>query len=281
MNNHMNPVLRDIVEEELHILTQWCKRQRVPLYMEDEVTSDIYSGTENIFISFGGDGTLIRAATAAAASDNSCYCYVLGINYGTLGFLASEYKYTQTRITDLLSVIATGQENYQHRHYLNVKVGDTPYIAINDVFITNTLSKIATCEINLRKFTDVIEPITQVRSDGVLICSATGSTAYNLAAGGAVMYPSAKTLQLNCVAPHGLMFRPTIFDEHSELIVDMIPKEGRQYPKLVIDGNEIDIDTNSPLRVSVSINKQPLGYIHIPELCKDSNFFETLRSKFS
>ena len=187
--------------EHLDQLTAWLRDRGVEVVYETE-TAALAKTTEavrrsredlpsdvDLVIVLGGDGTLLSMATRIAQSGRDIP--ILGVNFGSLGFL------TETRIDERAMLMAEafrGRESFDTR------------IVLNDVVFTKAaLSRII--ELVVSVSTGVV---TRVKADGLIVASATGSTAYNLAAGGPIVHPRVDALVLTPIAPHTLTHRPIV-----------------------------------------------------------------------
>lgn len=169
----------------------------------------------DLVIVMGGDGTLLSMATHIACSGRDVP--ILGVNFGSLGFL------TETRIAELyssLQSVVDGTAEFDDRAMLAADAyrGGAPFdsrVVLNDVVFTKAaLSRI----IELAVFVGT-GPVTRVKADGLIVASATGSTAYNLAAGGPIVHPRVDAIILTPIAPHTLTNRPIVIhgDEQIEV----------------------------------------------------------------
>ncbi len=154
----------------------------------------------------GGDGTLLAMAARIAQSGRDVP--ILGINFGSLGFL------TETRIDEIyptLQAVLDGTATFHSRRMLQAEASrdgarfDTRVLLNDVVFTKGALSRM----IELSVWVDG-GFVTRVKADGLIVASATGSTAYNLAAGGPIVHPSADALVLTPIAPHTLTNRPVV-----------------------------------------------------------------------
>jgi NAD+ kinase len=154
----------------------------------------------------GGDGTLLSMADAIGAAGSNVP--ILGVNFGSLGFL------TEVTLPELYPALdaAVGarapiEERMMLRSTTTRVAGDVPdHIALNDVVIT----KAARSRMNDLSVFVGDEFVTRVKADGLIVATPTGSTAYNLAAGGPIVQPSLDALILTPIAPHTLTNRPIV-----------------------------------------------------------------------
>jgi NAD+ kinase len=169
----------------------------------------------DLVVVLGGDGTLIGMAgrIADAGTDTP----ILGVNFGSLGFLT---EITLPELHASLESMLDGTAQIDARMMLRSRTlrGGQAYadrLALNDVVITKgALSRIIDLAVSIGD-----QPVMRVRADGLIIASPTGSTAYNLAAGGPIVHPSMDALLLTPIAPHMLTNRPIVIPAGSEVRV--------------------------------------------------------------
>ena len=161
----------------------------------------------------GGDGTLLQAARLVGSNGIP----ILGVNLGWLGFL------TEVKLEEMypaLEKLLSGQYSWEERVLLNVEVmreqnAVAQYLALNDAVINKgALARIIELEICVNS-----QPVLFTRSDGLIISTPTGSTAYSLAAGGPILYPTLDAFIIAPICPHTLTNRPLVIPDHDEVIV--------------------------------------------------------------
>ena len=165
----------------------------------------------DLVIVLGGDGTYLEAVRLL----NGCQTPILGVNLGSLGFL------TQTRSEDLYSVVHMALQNKMEmrpRTMLQIKVKRSGRIrknlcALNDVVIERGPT---TQLIGMSLYSDR-QLACHIKADGVVTASPTGSTAYNLAAGGPILHPFVAAFVVTPIAPHSLTSRPLLFPDNQKL----------------------------------------------------------------
>lgn len=176
----------------------------------DELPADV-----QLVVVLGGDGTLLGMATRIAQAKRDIP--ILGVNFGSLGFL------TETRIDELypsLEACLAGTAAIDARAMLSAEAfrDGRPFdtrIVLNDVVFTKAaLSRII--ELSVSVSTGLV---TKVKADGLIVASATGSTAYNLAAGGPIVHPRVDALVLTPIAPHTLTNRPIVIPGNERIEV--------------------------------------------------------------
>ena len=197
----------------------------------------------------GGDGTLLGMATRIAQSGRDVP--ILGVNFGSLGFL------TETRIDELftsLEAVLAGTAMSDRRAMLRADTfrGAECFdsrIVLNDVVFTKAaLSRIIELSISVGD-----NLVTKVKADGLIVATATGSTAYNLAAGGPIVHPRVDALVLTPIAPHTLTNRPIVVPANE--VVEVRPT--------VVDASDeifvtYDGQSGYPLHAGDVVRIQPL-----------------------
>ena len=169
----------------------------------------------NLIVVLGGDGTLIGMADRIAAADVEVP--ILGVNFGSLGFLT---EIPLAELYESLEEVLADEAEIDSRMMLrarSIRHGSvhTERLVLNDVVITRgALSRIIELSV-----ADGDEPIMCVRADGLIVATPTGSTAYNLAAGGPIVHPELDAMLLTPIAPHMLTNRPVIVPADATLRV--------------------------------------------------------------
>lgn len=179
---------------------------------------------EQLIVVLGGDGTLLGTAGRLAAAGYDVP--VLAVNYGSLGFL-TEVRVTE--IYDALERALDGSAIEERRLMLDAVIrradGATqPRVALNDVVITKgALSRM----IDLAAYADDLL-IAYFKADGLIVASPTGSTAYNLSAGGPIVHPAVEAVVLTPIAPHTLTNRPVVLPASAALEIRAVSSDGRE-----------------------------------------------------
>lgn len=172
-------------------------------------------GACDLIVVLGGDGTLIGMAGRIAEA--SVDVPILGVNFGSLGFLT---EITLPELFPALESVLAGTATIEPRAMLTARTerGGQPFAehtVLNDVVITKgALSRIIEMIVTVGDL-----PVTRVRADGLIVASPTGSTAYNLAAGGPIVHPAVDALLLTPIAPHTLSNRPIVIPADAEVHV--------------------------------------------------------------
>lgn len=166
----------------------------------------IEGGTPDCVVAIGGDGTVLRAGAIAIDRDVP----VCGINVGRVGYLA---EYEAAEITDLAAALAADSYSLRQHSVLEVSSTDVTAYAINDVVIEKVVSqRIINVAVAIND-----RPLATYRTDGIVVATPLGSTAYSLSAGGPVVDPSVDAIILTPVAPHSLVTRPVVLTPDSEV----------------------------------------------------------------
>jgi NAD+ kinase len=219
----------------------------------------------DLLLVFGGDGTILRVARDIAGARTP----ILGVNIGSLGFLTAV---SSDELAPSLRRVWNGQFSYESRALLraagrcNEQMVDQT--ALNDVVISRGIaSRLIELEVRIDK-----DPLTRYRCDGLIISSPTGSTAYSLAAGGAVVFPTSQVVEITPICPHTLSNRSLIVPLTSEIEVKVVSPKPATI--LSADGQVIsELCTGDSLTVSRS--RRTVRLMHL----SGSSFCETLRRK--
>jgi len=188
-------------------LTVVLEKETAALVLSTSVTSATkreLPGQVDALIVLGGDGTLLSMARAVG----DLGVPILGVNLGGLGFLTAT---TLEEMLPALEALLAGGMAVEERMMLAVRVvrGGQPtgdYIALNDVVITKSaMSRIIDLAVSVDG-----RHATAYRADGLIISTPTGSTAYNLSAGGPILFPTMDAVVLTPIAPHTLSNRPIV-----------------------------------------------------------------------
>lgn len=158
--------------------------------------------TTELILSIGGDGTVLEAVKAALPLGVP----VLGINLGKVGFLA---EIEEAHIEETLDRIEARQWDIEERMTLKAEIEDGPTVhGLNDIVISKrVVNRLASLAISV----DGV-PFRTYRADGIVVASATGSTAYSFSAGGPAVDPGLRAIFVTAVAPHSLFSRTLVFE---------------------------------------------------------------------
>lgn len=219
----------------------------------------------DLIIALGGDGTILRTARDTAES----HAPTLGVNLGRVGFLA---ELTPELLPENVDRIVAGDFWVEKRFMLQAEWSQqgkrTVHHALNEVALARGST---TRAIRVRVLLDGF-PYTSHTADGVLVATATGSTAYSLAAGGPIIYPRSTDVVLTPVAPHLHIGRSLVLPGTLPITLEL---DGEREAMLAIDGQ-----TECPLEVGnrVTVCASP-HHAHFARLGSQSYFFSALASR--
>lgn len=220
-----------------------------------------------LVIVLGGDGTYLRAVRLLEGRQTP----ILGFNMGSLGFLTAHHA---DETFEVVEEALKGKMILRPRSMLQAKVlrkGKVRglYHALNDFVVERgSNSQLIYTAIYSEKML-----VSEVKADGFIIASPSGSTAYNLAAGGPILHPEVKALVVTPVAPHSLTSRPLIFPDDRELEFKLMPGKNQQ-ARFVVDGQkQTDITNDDEIVISRSC------YDHWVVRSPSHNYFHLLREK--
>jgi NAD+ kinase len=196
----------------------------------------------------GGDGTLLGVARESARAQVP----IIGVNRGSLGFLTT-FSAEEARAN--FSVLLGGHFRVDDRAMLDCSTGNSVHdLALNDVLIKDEINSRL---VRLEVFADD-ELVTEYTCDGLIFSTPTGSTAYNLSAGGPIIHPSSAVIAMTPICPHTLSNRSIIFRENVRLRVYNRTPESRLL--VAMDGQRnLKVSTRSPVEISVSKLRLPLA----------------------
>ena len=187
------------------------------------IQSDEFEKFADEVISFGGDGTMLTAAHMLINSNIP----IMGINVGKLGFLA---EYSVAHLNQAITDLMEGNYRVVDRFVIETEIDGEKFYALNDIVVEKRQSSRM---ITITTFAND-HHIADYRSDGLIITTPTGSTAYSLSCNGPVIAPSTKVLCLTPISPHSLNLRPLIIPDTNEVKLRITSPTGEV--NLVIDG---------------------------------------------
>jgi NAD+ kinase len=278
-------VAKHRLEEAAAVITElsdWLTKHRVHVIVEVETAKlavsncrqtcqrDELSTLTDLVIVLGGDGTLLRIASHIASVNPDVP--ILAVNFGSLGFL------TETTLSELyssLELLLAGTAGIDERQMLRSKIirNGSPLVdkvILNDVVISKaTQSSIVEFSITVGN-----QFVTNNRADGVIIASPTGSTAYNLAAGGPIVHPRVDALLITPIAPHTLTNRPIVIPSTTLVCVTPNLRGSHLAAHASFDG-QFGIDLAEGDIVTIERAERPLKVVR----AEARNYFEVLHQK--
>lgn len=252
-------------------LTKWLAERSIGIvggkYIEarSNIAGDTIGGADLIIV-LGGDGTMI--STARLVGDGGIP--VMGVNYGSLGYL-TEFRIEE--IFDALASIIRGDFELDSRVMLSAEHWrDGKKLAqgrvLNDVVINKAaLARIIEVEVSLNG-----QFVNSFRADGLIVSTPTGSTAYNLSAGGPIVYPSMNAVVLTPICPFTLTNRPIVVPD--DAVIELVLENENEGVILSLDGQ-----TGYPMlskdNVIIRKSRSTFNLIQPP----NRNYFDVLRNK--
>ncbi len=221
----------------------------------------------DLMVVLGGDGTLL--AVARAIGERAVP--VLGVNLGTLGYLA---EILPEELFPTLERVLAGDFSTESRMRLDVRAERDGreigrYLALNDAVIARTaLSRM----VDLQAWADDAE-VTIYHGDGVIAATPTGSSAYSLSAGGPLLLPGLNAIVLTPICPHALTQRPVVVPETCHIAVKVLDARGGEV-QLTVDG-QVGCELAEGDRVRICASDHPLQLL----APRNRNRFEIMRNK--
>ncbi len=257
------------------LFSKWLGQQKIKAFLSEDVAggnktsllNDTHRPSLSLLIAIGGDGTYLRAARFLEGHKIP----ILGINMGSLGFLTA---FSPETAPQAIADHFAKKLKIQNRAMLKLQVIRkqkivAEFVALNDIVVERgSHSQLIETSISLSE-----NIISRTKADGFIIATPTGSTAYNLAAGGPILHPETPAFILSFVAPHSLTTRPIILPQEESILL-RLNEDRRQQAKLIIDGESLlELKENDILKISKSERAhqflQPSDY----------DFFRLLRTK--
>lgn len=255
-------------------LCEWLRRRSVAVALDERShralgndECQVYDPEQDydLVVVLGGDGTLMSIARAQRNG-----VPILGVNLGGLGFLT---EINRGELYPCMVEILAGRFETEERSLVDVELkrssgGTLAYRALNDVVVTKSaLARI----IDLRVEVDA-RLVARYRSDGLILSTPTGSTAYNLSAGGPIVFPSLPVVVITPICPHTLSHRPLVVPESSLIEVKLETREEEVY--LTVDGQEgTTLEATDRVFVRSSATRARLVRV------SGRSFYDSLRSK--
>jgi len=259
IGNHDKPACAEIIRKAARLIQRAGRKAFV-----DGAAAALARGVDLLLV-FGGDGTMLGVARAIAGSTTP----ILGVNIGGLGFLTGV---PSSELAGALKKIWRGEFKFESRALIEVsgncngkKISET---ALNDIVVSRgAVSRLIALDVGVDG-----EFITRYRCDGLIVSSPTGSTAYSLAAGGAVVLPTAEVYVMTPICPHALSNRSIILPLSSKIFV----KAASPLPAILLsaDGQLVgELDAGD--EVIIRRSRRAIRLMHLA----DSSFLEALRRK--
>ena len=216
----------------------------------------------DIVVVFGGDGTLLNAARKYLNYDIP----ILGINMGNVGFLTD---ISTDNFEKTIREVLDGNYKIEERNLVSAKFGNNHLYGLNEVVIhSGAYAQLMRYRLNVND-----KVVYEQRSDGLIIATPTGSTAYALSAGGPIIHPSLDVWTILPMLPQSLSSRPFVISTDEKVEMDLFdgPNENA---KICVDGQD-DIDIPYGEKILISKMEKTLKLVHP----NDNDFFEACREK--
>ena len=198
----------------------------------------------DVVISIGGDGTLLETARLCKQKP------VIGINTGTLGYLT---EVSPENIEKTLKDILDGNYEIENRMMLE---GEIIKSSGENIRIPESLNEIAVSKntFGVVRFDVIVNEklINSYTADGILVCTPTGSTAYNLSCGGPIVDPSANIMTLTPIAPHSILNRSIILSDDSIVDIEITELRKNTASYALYDGKAIEVFSGDIIRIKKS-----------------------------
>ena len=264
--------IEELKSHNFTILSTTSFSETIQKYDIDNNNSDIktISNIDSIaqkidyLICFGGDGTILEAATIVKDSEIP----IVGINTGRLGFLATISK---DKLSSLIGNLIKKNYKLSHRSLLEICSDNHPIeypFALNEISVS---SKENTSMINIKVFLND-QYLNTYWADGLIISTPTGSTGYSLSCGGPIVMPESNNFIITPIAPHNLNVRPLVISDDNKIKIEIKDRNTRKF-LLSMDSRNDYIKNSS----SITIKKAPYS-INLVEI-ELINYSKTLREK--
>ena len=265
-------IIQDFDDKTLDALISSLSKNKVNVYIDESFDYNNekvkplkykhFVDTVDLIIVFGGDGTLLNSAREYLEHEIP----ILGVNMGNVGFLTDiKVNSFDMAVKDILE----GKYKIEERNLVSAEFDGSQIYGLNEVVVhSGAYAQLMRYRLNVNN-----KVVYEQRSDGLIIATPTGSTAYSLSAGGPIIHPSLDVWTILPMLPQSLSSRPFIIssDEFVELELFEGPNKNA---KICVDGQD-DIDVPYGVKISISKMKKTLKLVHP----KDNDFFEACREK--
>jgi len=254
-------------QQNVRVILDEGTAEHVPKWSMETATRHSLGESCDLIIIVGGDGTLLNAARSMADYEVP----LLGINRGRLGFLTD---ISSSHINDPLRDILDGKYTIENRFLLHVYIErEGEIISSSDAFNDVVMHKWDVARlIEIKTYIDN-QYVNTIRSDGLIISTPTGSTAYALSGGGPILHPSLMAMVLVPICPHTMSNRPIVIDAGSEIRIEV--KEHVGSPAQVTCDGQINLGLISGDKVIVRRKPKNVRLVHP----RDYDYYDILRAK--
>ena len=263
---------KSIDENSLDSMLNFFVDKNIQLYIDDSsnykndqaeyLSHKEFSKTIDLMIVFGGDGTLLNSARQYLEYEIP----ILGVNMGNVGFLTDlKVENFHTSMQEILN----GNYKIEERNLVSAKFHNNHLYGLNEVVIhSGAYAQLMRYRLNVND-----KVVYEQRSDGLIIATPTGSTAYSLSAGGPIIHPSLDVWTIIPMLPQSISSRPFVISSNEKVEMEIFDGPSKN-AKICVDGQD-DIDVPYGLNIAISKTEKTLKLVHP----KDNDFFEACREK--
>jgi len=258
--NVLDSMISSLANQEINLYIDESSNYQNQLVASKDHKS--FTDTVDLIIVFGGDGTLLNSARQYLEYEIP----ILGVNMGNVGFL-TDIK--TDNFEESLKEILNGSYKIEERNLVSAQYNDNHIYGLNEVVIhSGAYAQLMRYRLNVNN-----KVVYEQRSDGLIIATPTGSTAYALSAGGPIIHPSLDVWTILPMLPQSLSSRPFIISSNENVEIELFdgPSDNA---KICVDGQD-DIDLPYGVKITISKTHKTLKLVH-PE---DNDFFEACREK--
>ncbi len=247
-------------------IESYVEAELAPLLKEKSIEKERMPSIVDLLVVFGGDGTMLSIARLVKDKNVP----ILGINLGGLGFITEINK---DELYEAFELILDGKYFIEERIMLdafvyrqNIRIAN--YTVLNDVVINKgALARIIDLETYVNR-----SYVTKFKSDGLIISTPTGSTAYSLSAGGPILYPTLSCIIITPICPHTLTHRSIVLPD--SFIIDVVLTSVSEDVVLTLDG-QVGFSLHKGDRIEVSKSDFKTQLLVLPQ----RDYFQILRTK--
>ena len=231
---------------------------------EDVIKAEYMEGVQAAIV-LGGDGTMLRAAHWIGSYEVP----LMGVNLGTMGFLT---EVEESNVYTALDRLLNDDFKIENRMMIEGRVKDKVYHSLNDIVITRAgFSRIIGLNVYVNgQLLDTYE------ADGVIVATPTGSTGYNLSAGGPIVSPKSKVIVVTPISPHSLTTKSVVFDSNDNIRIEIVKKRKTQETEAIVSfdgGSNMELSAGDNVYANISSKEISLIKMY------DVNFYSVLREK--
>lgn len=269
--NSSKPSGLDVAER----LIGQLRRRNVDVCLDEDLRSELgcmdclvdQFHRSQLLIVLGGDGTILSGLDRAIPNDIP----ILGVNLGRLGFLTElETDELDERVIDRL---LAGDYDIDTRTTMMIEGLDKlEYFALNEIIVTRATPSVRILSVEYEANGTLVDCIS---GDGLIVATATGSTAYSLSAGGPVILPGLDCFVLTPICPHTLNARPVVVSAEERITVRI--RDGRDGVQAVLDGRRIVPMEGERSEITIRKSDRPARFVRL----REKNYYGLLRSKLS